>query len=91
MGYRMIYTFVGTKKIHFPIEIDLKEDDKTMEYTVHIPEQRLRISMEVASDEPVWVGETKWDCTEEPKPEEPKPKEQRQNNRALPMLGEAYW
>ena len=96
MGYRMIYTFVGTKKIHFPINMDLKEDNKTMEYTVHIPEQRLKVAMECVFEEPVWVGPTKWDCTEESKPKESKPKEsklkeQRQDNRELPMLGEAYW
>lgn len=86
MEYRMIHTYLGKKKIHFPIEMDLKEDDKTMEYTVYIPKQRLKISMEFASDEPIWVGETNWDCTEESRP-----KEQRQDNIELPMLGEAYW
>lgn len=84
MEYRMVHTYLGTKKIHFPIEMDLKEDDKTMEYTVHIPEQRLKISMEFAFDEPVWVGPTKWDFIEEAKRE-------KQDNRELPMLGEVYW
>lgn len=86
MTYRVIYTDLGTERIHFPIEMDLKKDDKTMEYVVHIPEQRLRISMMVASDEPVWVGETKWD-----RAEELKPKKQKRDYRELPMLGEAYW
>lgn len=92
MGYRMVYTFVGTKKIHFPIEIDLKEDDKMMEYTVHIPEQRLKVAMEFVFDEPVWVGPTKWDFIEkETKQEKQEIKREKQDNRELPMLGEAYW
>lgn len=27
MEYRMIHTYLGKKKIHFPIEMDLKEDE----------------------------------------------------------------
>lgn len=92
MGYRMIYTFVGTKKIHFPIEIDVKEDDKTMEYTVHIPEQRLKVSKEFVFDELVWIGPTKWDFIgKEMKQEKQEIKREKQDNRELPMLGEAYW
>jgi len=92
MEYRVIHTYLGTKKIHFPIEMDLKEDNKTMEYTVHIPEQKLKIAMEFALDEPVWVGPTRWDfIKEETKQEKQEIKQEKQDNRELPMLGEAYW
>ncbi len=92
MEYRMIHTYLGMKKIHFPIEMDLKEDNKTMEYTVHIPEQKLKIAIEFAFDEPVWVGPTRWDfIAEETKQEKQEIKQERQDNRELPMLGEAYW
>ena len=72
--------------------MDLEEDDETMQYTVHIPEQRLKIAMEFAFDEPVWVGPIKWDFVEEEtKQEKQEIRRKKQDNRELPMLGEAYW